>query len=296
MPAAVALAAGAAVYPFSLGLVAAFNPCGFPLLPAYLVPFVGAGRDPLGVRLGRALLAGAFVTAGFVVVFAALGTAVEGGMQLVLGWVPWVMIPFGALLAAAGVAAVAGHPVRLPASARVGRRLRGDGPAVMAAFGVSYAVASLGCALPLFLAGVSSSFTRAGFGAGLRDVVAYAAGMGLVLAVLAVAVAMAGASAARRLRAVSRWTPLVGGVMLTLSGAYLVYYWASYLADPLGTPGLVRVVDRWQASLSSSVSAAAGWVGLAAAAAVVGVLVFTALKDRPAPGAVPVSPMEVEHG
>ena len=28
-------------YPFSLGLVAAFNPCGFALLPAYLGYFIG---------------------------------------------------------------------------------------------------------------------------------------------------------------------------------------------------------------------------------------------------------------
>ncbi len=59
---------------FAAGLLAAFNPCGFALLPAYLAYFVGvAGEErasPLRVT-GRALVASATLTLGFAVVFGA---------------------------------------------------------------------------------------------------------------------------------------------------------------------------------------------------------------------------------
>ncbi len=34
------------LFAFTLGLVAAVNPCGFPMLPAYLALFVGAHPVP----------------------------------------------------------------------------------------------------------------------------------------------------------------------------------------------------------------------------------------------------------
>ena len=56
------------------GIVAAFNPCGFALLPVYLSLFLATGDGAEG-RGGvlRALGVAAAVTAGFVVVFGAAG-------------------------------------------------------------------------------------------------------------------------------------------------------------------------------------------------------------------------------
>ena len=55
------------------GVVAAFNPCGFAMLPAYVTYFVGtnASGSVAGVvaRLRRAALLGLVTTAGFIVVF-----------------------------------------------------------------------------------------------------------------------------------------------------------------------------------------------------------------------------------
>jgi cytochrome c-type biogenesis protein len=176
----VAPAAGPVLYGFSLGLVAAVNPCGFPLLPAYLMLSAGEReRLPFPVRAVRALSAGAAMTAGFVIVFGVLGIAVKVGLGSAAGWVPWIMVPVGVACLAAGGAIGAGRQLRfhLPAVALPPGRGR---TVTLVVFGVGYAVASLSCALPLFLVGVADSFARRGVALGLACGLAYALGMGLV--------------------------------------------------------------------------------------------------------------------
>ena len=60
----------------SAGAIAAFNPCGFAMLPAYLALFLG---EPAGRRaaVGRALGVGAAVTVGFVLVFGIAGMLIS---------------------------------------------------------------------------------------------------------------------------------------------------------------------------------------------------------------------------
>ena len=68
-------------YAFTAGLVATVNPCGFPMLPAYLSYFVGADGDASGpaadagpaVRVLRAVGAALAVSAGFFIVVVGLG-------------------------------------------------------------------------------------------------------------------------------------------------------------------------------------------------------------------------------
>ena len=276
---------GTMAYAFSLGLVAAVNPCGFPLLPAYLAVFAGErhGSGRLN-KTARALAAGAAVTGGFVVVFGVLGALVESGVRLLLGWVPWAMLPVAVAMVLAGALAVAGRPisVHLP----LPKVSPSGGVFGMALFGVAYAVASLSCALPLFLAGVAGSFTRLGFLSGLGSFVAYALGMGLLLMVAALMVAHAGAGSLRKAFPATRLVPRLAGAVLVLAGVYLVLYWVNDLVDPFGAPAPVRVVEHVQTLV-------AGWLGRSpgATGAVLAVAVIVALAGlawagrRPARGA-----------
>ncbi len=257
------------LYAFTLGLVAALNPCGFPLLPAYLTGFVGRDAErPWSVRTVRALGASVAVTAGFVAVFAPLGALVAAGSDVVLGWVPWAMIPFGLALVGVGAWTAAGRSVKLRLPAVPSGR--GRGPVVgMVLFGVAYAVASLSCALPVFVAGVSGSFSRDGVASGVASFVAYALGMGLLLAVAGLVVAHAGAPALRRVRRVGPVLQRLVGAVLVVVGAYLVLYWATDLADPSSTPGVVRAVEHVQTTLVAWLSSAPRAVGLVLGAGVV---------------------------
>jgi cytochrome c biogenesis protein CcdA len=288
------------LYAFTLGLVAALNPCGFPLLPAYLTGFVGAGEQPWASRTARALGSAAAVTVGFVAVFAPLGALVSAGVDVVLGWVPWAMIPFGVAMVGAGVWTAAGRSVkvRLPV-VRPWAGVRRHPVAGMVLFGVAYAVASLSCALPVFVAGVSGAFGRSGVAHGLADFVAYALGMGLLLAVAALVVAHAGAGALRGARRLGPALQRAVGVVLAAVGAYLVLYWASFAADPSVTPGPVRAVEHVQATVVSWLSGAPRTVG-----AVLGVVVVVALAavvagrhdQRPASSAGEPGPAGSDQG
>jgi cytochrome c-type biogenesis protein len=227
------------------------NPCGFPMLPAYLSFFLGPEEEGEGLarRLGRALRSAACVSLGFAIVFGVLGILVRAGVTVFMAWVPWVMIVLGAGLAVLGVAGLLGrHPgVRLPIRAW-GASGRGAGS--MVAYGVSYAVASLTCSLPIFLVGVTGSFTRSGVVTGIGTFLAYAAGMAVVLAVVSLAVAMARTSLVTVLRQAGRVADRVAPALLVLAGAYLVYYWIEDLAGSPGTT-LINAVEGFESSLTA---------------------------------------------
>lgn len=245
--------AGLVLYAFSLGLVAAVNPCGLPMLPAYLALFTGGSTTPDGARVARSLLSGAGVSAGFVVVFGVLGLVVESGVQLVGGWLPWVMLVVALAMTAVGVLTLAGRgpSLHLPTP-----RVRpGRSALAMVGYGAAYAIGSLSCSLPLFLAAVGGSFTRRGAWAGLSTYLAYALGMGLFVTAAAVVTTTVGATALRHVRAASRWLPAVSGLVLTASGAYLAYYWVSDLRDPAATSAVTTAVGHVQTGLTSAVGA-----------------------------------------
>ncbi len=274
--AAVGSGPGPLLYSFTLGLVAAVNPCGFPLLPAYLSFFVGDAGDGRTQRSGRALWAGAWVSAGFLVVFGVVGILVESGVDVVLGWVPWAMIPVGTLVAGLGLATALGHQPKVPTPLR--RRLgSGRGPLAMAGFGVTYAVASLTCALPLFVAAVAGSFGRLGVARGVGSVVAYALGMGLFLTVAAMVVANLGVSPLRRMGPFVRFVPRAAGAVLALVGGYLVLYWTAYLVAPTASPQPIGVVEHVQTALSNWLSGSPQLIGVVLGLALLLGLVLVAL-------------------
>jgi cytochrome c biogenesis protein CcdA len=260
------------LFSFSLGLVAAFNPCGFPLLPAYLMLSAGeAGSKPVAARIGRSLTAGLGMTVGFILVFGALGLAFDLGVAVSEIWVPWVMILVGAVCAAYGIATCFGRNrgLRLP----LPRVPRDRSTALtFSVFGVGFAVASLSCAQPLFVAGVAAVFGRHGTGDGLASGLAYAVGMGLV--VTCVSLAGAGARQVRlsRIRSVEPFLTRLAGAVLAVAGAYLVLYWLNDLVSPLHTPAAERLVERLQVDIDAFLVASPRLTGL-----VVGVVVIAAL-------------------
>jgi cytochrome c biogenesis protein CcdA len=213
------------------GMLGAVNPCGFALLPAYLSVLVTAdGNRPDGPRanavaVGRALRCTAALTAGYVAVFGAFGLL----FAPLTGWLqprlPWLTVALGAVLMIAGGALVAGR--RLPSPGRGLRAPRLTGSAAsMVLFGMAYAVASLSCAAGPFLAIVVSSLRAGSTASGVALFVAYAAGMGLVVAVTALAVALVRVSAVSRLRRAAAVVPRLGGAVLILTGGYVAYYGA----------------------------------------------------------------------
>ena len=202
------------------GMLAAVNPCGFALLPAYLSVLVAGERTGAAAAVGRALRCTAALTLGYVAVFGAFGLAlrpVAGELQPRL---PWLTVVLGLGLAATGVWLVAGRSLPSLGARLRAPRLTGSAWS-MVLFGMAYAVASLGCAAGPFLAIVVSSL---GTGQGPLLFLAYAAGMGLVIGVTAVAVALARVSLIARLRQAGSVVPRIGGAVLIVTGSYVAWY------------------------------------------------------------------------
>jgi cytochrome c biogenesis protein CcdA len=266
--------ASALTVAFTAGMLATFNPCGFAMLPAYLSYFLGLedASPDTGTSIFRAIGVGATVSAGFLVVFAAVGIAITTFSLSFERVLPWVTIAIGLGLAALGVAMLRGFEptVSLP---KLNKGTNSRQLSSMFLFGVSYAVASLSCTIGVFLATVSVTFTRTSFWSGVQVFAAYALGMALVLMFVTVALALARQSLVRRLRSVLPYVNRIAGGLLVLAGLYLAYYgWYELRvnAGNLDTGGPARAIFDLNASISGWVQdVGAGRIGLVLGGAVV---------------------------
>ncbi|BCB88923.1 cytochrome c biogenesis CcdA family protein [Phytohabitans suffuscus] len=245
------------VLALTAGMLAAVNPCGFALLPAYLSLLVAGESTVDAVR--RALASTAAMTAGFVAVFGAFGLAVAPAAGWIQQRLPWLTVGLGVLLVAVGAWLAAGRTLPAPWRGPRAPRLRRTLPS-MFVFGAAYAAASLGCTIGPFLAIVVASMRAGSTGAGVGLFVAYAAGMGLAVGAAALAVGLLRTSLIRAVRRAGSAISRLGGTLLLLAGAYVAYYgWyeirlsndRSAVDDPV-----VAAAGQIQRTLSSALSSA----------------------------------------
>ena len=225
-------------FAFGAGIVAAVNPCGFAMLPAYLSLYLGGQeegfekRSTIG-RAFRAVLIGGVVSLGFVLLFGLAGVVVAAGGSVILGAMPWVGTIIGAALVLMGLGVLAGRTLYTGVFERLAARV-GD-PTKMGVlgfflFGLAYGLASLSCTLPVFLAVMGGSLTAGSFVSGAGQFVSYGLGMTSVLLVLTLALALFKRSVVSRLRGVVPYVQILSATLLVLAGAYIVLYWWPVLA------------------------------------------------------------------
>lgn len=244
---------------FAAGLVATVNPCGFAMLPAYLGFFLGTSDSRTRVR--TPLVAGS-VAAGFLVVFAVSGGLISAGLQSVVDAIPWLALAVGAGLVVIGVAQLAGRRLlpSVPGPARARKRGSVGG---MFVFGMSYAIASLSCTLPIFLSLIAGVATTGDVWSSFAAFMAYGAGMATAVTGLTFAVAGGRNTVVARLRSFTKYLDIVSGVVMTIAGGFIVWYWATVLSGSgieLGSIDLVRWIDRTSASATGFLGRNAWWV------------------------------------
>ena len=226
-------------YAFGAGMVAAVNPCGFALLPAYLGLYLGADETRgTWSAIPRALVVSVVVTTSFVLLFGVVGFVVSAATSAVAVSFPWIGLAVGLLLILTAGRMLAGRAVYASLGDRLADRLgepaRRSDLWGYAAFGLAYGLASLGCTLPVFLIAVGSSLVVHGFLAGLVEFLLYGLGMGFVLTSLTVAMAVLSQGALAAARRVVRYVAPASAILLLVTGAFVVYYWLT-LGGLLGT-------------------------------------------------------------
>jgi len=243
-------------YAFGAGMLAAVNPCGFAMLPAYLALYLGAvpqaGRS-LPRRLGEALAVGIAVSLGFLILFVLAGLVVAAGGRLLLPIMPWVGLTIGSVLIILGLLLLLGrtlNPIIFEELAdRLGQHARmqpgstsrstagaADPPAsaLRAAqgfflFGLAYGLASLSCTLPVFMVAAGSALVSGSVGRGLVQLLSYGLGMASVVLALTLALAFVKTGLVAILRRAIPYVQVASAGLLIFAGIAIVLYWWPHL-------------------------------------------------------------------
>jgi cytochrome c-type biogenesis protein len=185
----------------SAGMVAFLNPCGFALLPSYISHYLGGRahlrRERWWERALQGLALGGAVSAGFFTVFLLLGIAVSLVGTALGAYFPWAAMLLGLGLMALGIFTLGGRELALSLSFQV--RSSSQGLLFYYLYGISYAIASCGCTLPIFMIYVVRPIFTVGPLNGLLNFIAYALGMTLMMLLLSVSIAYSKGSLDRSL-------------------------------------------------------------------------------------------------
>ena len=227
------LVGASSLFAVAAGLASAVNPCGFAMLPAYLGMYLGDNSNtqeetsPVK-HLGKALLIGGTVTAGFVLLFGVVGGLIGVGASFVSDLLPWLGLTIGVGLAIIGAWMVGGGKLYTGFAARAASHM-GDPSEISTRgyfmFGLSYGTASLSCTLPIFLAVVGISVAGTSTISVVGNFFLFALGMGLVIMVLTVGMAFFKGAMVGALRKVLPYIQPVGSALMVLAGTYIVFYW-----------------------------------------------------------------------
>ena len=234
-------------YSFILGVMAAVNPCGFVLLPTYLVYYLGTELnredESKTTTLRRGLSVGVAVSSGFIGLFLVVGIISRAFTTVISENAKYAALVIGIGLIAMGIAMLFGWklPIAQPDVSVQRKRTTWN----MFLFGIVYAIASIGCTIGLLISVILGSINRHGFVSGVISIVLYGLGMGLLVTSLTVALAFARVGLVSTIKKSFKWFDKVSAVFVVLTGLYLSWYWLGAITDR-GTDGITSRVERWQ--------------------------------------------------
>ncbi len=220
-------------FAFGAGLAAAFNPCGFAMLPAYMGLYMGTGdegdRVSIPRQLAKALLVGVSVTAGFILLFAVAGAVIGLGARSVVKTIlPWLGLGIGIVLVLTGAWLLSGGKLYTALAQQAADRFGNPASANVKGyflFGLSYGMASLSCTLPIFLSVIGTSFAAEELVHSFAQFVLYALGMGAVILALTISMAVFRGAMVSGMRRVMPYVQPVGTWLMIVAGTYIVFYW-----------------------------------------------------------------------
>ena len=222
-------------FAFAAGMVATVNPCGFVMLPAYLGMYVGDSqgindghKTPLLRQLIKAFYVSAALGLGFVLLFGTVGLAVSAGVRSVTTVFPWISFTLGFLMALLGAYLFAGGKLYTGAAQSAASHIgdpRDQSLRGYFLFGLSYAIASLSCTLPIFLGIVNFSLATDGVIGATGQFLAYALGMASVVTILTISIAIFKGRFVNQFRKIMPYLNSISAGILIVVGGYLIFYW-----------------------------------------------------------------------
>ena len=214
---------------FVAGILAAVNPCGFVLLPTYLMYFLGlqGSEEKLTQRetLRKALKVSGSLSLGFMAVFVVAAVVANYATNWLTANAKYATGFFGVALIVLGAAMLFGFKLPFMSPQKLQGK-KDQTVASMFVYGVAYAIASLGCTIGFFISAVFATSGREGANAldGLTNGLAYAAGMAILVGGLTVALAFANTGLVKVLRSGLQYMDRIAAAFVLLSGVYLLWY------------------------------------------------------------------------
>lgn len=218
-------------FAFGAGMVAAFNPCGAAMLPAYVGYQLSGSAEtsnPL-IAVVRGFYLGGVVTAGFVLLSLAVGLIVTVSGDAIFNIVPFAGLTVGIGISFLGLwLLISRRHLGILVATRLNAGNERSTKSVFL-FGMVYAISSLGCAFPVFLAAVGilagQSLGDLDILASLLRFVSYGMGMGMVLTGVTLGVVFFRETMSQLLRLVFPYVSVAGNLALMAAGSYLIWYW-----------------------------------------------------------------------
>ena len=220
-------------FAFTAGVAAAFNPCGAAMFPAYVgyqLDTATVEQHPLASG-ARGVMMGLAVTAGFLVVFGGVGLILALGGRLIGKFLPFLGLGVGIAIMALGLwLIISRRKIGIMAASRVDLG-GGKGIRQVFLFGIAYAIASLSCALPIYLAAVGivigQTLSAATFVDTVVASVTYGIGMGSILMAATLGVVFFKEIVQKGMRKIFPLIEPIGNLAMVGAGAYLIYYWTA---------------------------------------------------------------------
>jgi len=216
------------VFALGAGVLAAFNPCAFAMLPSFLAYFLGA-KDEHFMRLswlqriGAGVRVGVGIVAGFVLIFLLAGLVFATLGRPLVSVVPWLASFIGLVLIGFGLLTLFDRTLHI-AIANPIQPIEGKGGRAVFLYGISYGIASVSCTLPIFLVIVGGALTAGSLAEGLLAFLGYSSGMALVVIGLTLATALLKGALVQRMHGVLPYVNRLSGLLLIGAGSYIVYY------------------------------------------------------------------------
>ncbi|MCW5886888.1 MAG: cytochrome c biogenesis protein CcdA [Anaerolineales bacterium] len=221
------------VFAFSAGVLATVNPCGWAMLPSFVSYYLGSKdkgykQEPFSSRAMEGIVLGLLLTTGFLTVFGMFGIVISAGLRAVVQWMPVAGLLVGVGLVILGIWLYGGKSIPfLSPSLKVD--LQSRNPKSIFLFGVAYALASLSCTLPIFLAVIGVGLTAAGPVAIGIMLASYGAGMATVLMGVSLGAVMFKGAVSRWFAKLLPYVHKFGAAMLVLAGSYLIWYQGRFI-------------------------------------------------------------------
>ena len=238
-------------YSFLLGILAAVNPCGFVLLPTYLLFFLGMREETdLGTseRIRRALVVSSGVSVGFLGVFLVIGIISRLFTQWIELNAKYASFLIGVALLIAGLRMITGWIPKFAMPQIAGGQNRNF--RAMTIYGVAYAVASIGCTIGFLTTAVFGSIAVHGFISGVVSILLYGLGMAMLVMALTVSLAFAKTGLVTMIKSRMRIVERLGAVLVTFTGFYLIWYWFAAISERSSTV-FVSKVENYQTKVVS---------------------------------------------